>query len=38
MTVSFKVAEQPSELNVHISGLSANALVSDVLMYLIIII
>ena len=28
MTVSFKVAEQPSELKVHKSGLSAGALVS----------
>ena len=28
MTVSFKVAEQPSELKVHTSGLSASALVS----------
>ena len=27
MTVSFKVAEQPSELKVHTSGLSAGALV-----------
>ena len=27
MTVSFKVAEQPSELKVHTSGLSASALV-----------
>ena len=36
MTVSFKVTEQPSELKVHTSGLSASALVfylncSDVL-------
>ena len=27
MTVSFKVAEQPSELKVHTSGLSASTLV-----------
>ena len=27
MTVSFKVAEQPSELKVHTTGLSASALV-----------